>query len=147
MSTVPECEGQCCAVFPWPTPPAEMRRQWEDAPYADWDRIHAAGNGADQLMIADMLVPLTDEEADERCERFGIDPNFPALCAANGQKQLYTCKNWDEETKLCTVYEARPDMCATYPYAKTCFHCKVEGGCTNGPGWRKEENAGESEIC
>jgi Fe-S-cluster containining protein len=140
---VSACAGQCCAVFPWTTPPDKMRELWENTPRADWEVDGL--NGLDCLMIADMLIPLTPEEADERCERFGINPDFPRLCHEDGINQLYTCKNWDEETRLCTKYAARPDMCAAYPYEAACFHCKVEGGCKNGPGWRK--NAGDSEIC
>lgn len=27
----------------------------------------------------------------------------------------FTCKHWDTETKLCGIYETRPEMCQTYP--------------------------------
>lgn len=140
---VKECAGQCCAVFPWPTPPNTMRERWENFPRADHDV--GSHNGLDDLMIADMLVPLSEEEARERCVTFGINPEYVDKCADMGLEQLYTCKNWDEETKLCTKYDARPDMCATYPYETVCFHCNIKGGCKNGPGWRR--TAGDSEIC
>lgn len=30
------------------------------------------------------------------------------------------CKMFDRETRKCTVYEARPNVCRKYPYGKTC---------------------------
>ena len=33
---------------------------------------------------------------------------------------LYTCKYWDKETTLCTVYNQRPSMCRTYPDGEEC---------------------------
>lgn len=53
------CGGQCCAVFPWATTPREMRQRWEDHPPGD---VTVGGyNGYDELMIANMLIPLTRE--------------------------------------------------------------------------------------
>lgn len=129
------CGGQCCAVFPWGTRPARMREVWEEAPGADWE-VGQWANGIDQLMIADMLIPLTREQAEERAARFGIRDDFVGRALADG-RDLYTCKNWNEETRACGVYDARPDMCATYPYAAPCFHCTADGGCKEQTGWRR----------
>lgn len=68
-------------------------------------------------MLGEMLIPLTYEEATERAARFGVG-NIDKMKDA----PLYTCKNWDEETRLCTVYDERPDMCRYYPYGRECDH-------------------------
>lgn len=142
---VPECDGTCCAVIPWRTSPQELRRIWEEFPDADWD-VHRVGNGADSLMIADMLVPISDEEAHERSERFGVAPDFVERAKEEGMA-LYKCKNWDEDTKLCTKYESRPDMCAAYPYERPCEHCGASGGCASMTGWRKREESATLTVC
>lgn len=40
----------------------------------------------------------------------------------------YTCKHWDQTTRLCTIYENRPFMCSDYPYGQACEHCGLEEG-------------------
>lgn len=32
----------------------------------------------------------------------------------------FTCRNWDPETKLCGIYEKRPDMCRNFPDEEGC---------------------------
>lgn len=107
------CTGKCCAVFNYPTPPETLAKRTDDA---------------DALFLADMLVPLTTDEALARAERFGVTP--PAgidLVRWATQSDIYTCRHWDEETKLCGVYEERPMMCRGYPYVGKCQHdCKCE---------------------
>ena len=41
----------------------------------------------------------------------------------------YTCRHWDQTSKLCTVYEQRPSMCRTYPDGIPCIWegCTVKG--------------------
>lgn len=122
------CNGGCCAVFYFPSNPREIKDKIDE--YGEY-------NGNDGMMLANMLIPLTLEEAGERVERFGIDPK--SVTAPEGVHDHYfTCKYWDEDTRQCTVYEARPDMCATYPYEREggCSICGVEGGCKNGSEWR-----------
>lgn len=108
------CDGRCCAVFPYPNTPAELRER-EDR---------------DSQFIADMLVPLTADEAYERMVKFGSFPiEFsngwtPALVAtAPNTSPLYTCRHWDEQTGMCGAYDERPQMCRDYPYASGCLHC------------------------
>lgn len=37
---------------------------------------------------------------------------------------LFTCKHWDGATRLCTIYERRPQMCRDYPEpGKVCRFC------------------------
>jgi len=118
--TVEGCGGQCCAVFYFPRTPQEIRQAIED---------HGEFNGLDGMMLADMLVPLTPEQVDERIERFGLNAWAEA---ERRPKKLFTCKHWDEETKLCTVYDYRPRMCAKFPYGQECPHCKCVGGSAYG---------------
>ena len=37
----------------------------------------------------------------------------------------YSCKHWDTETRLCRIYEQRPQMCRDYPEpgSKVCGWC------------------------
>jgi Fe-S-cluster containining protein len=41
----------------------------------------------------------------------------------------YTCKHYDRDTKLCTIYENRPLMCRNYPNGHACRYpgCKLPG--------------------
>lgn len=74
----------------------------------------------DGKFLADMLIELTPEQAQERALRFGVKlPDDPSAAMPNG---LYTCRHWDEDTGLCGVYEDRPRMCRDYPYARACDH-------------------------
>lgn len=68
--------------------------------------------------IADMLIPLTPEQA--RFRHGQHDTGYERIKYAN--RQWYTCKHWDEDTKLCGAYEQRPRMCRDFPYEGTCEH-------------------------
>ena len=38
----------------------------------------------------------------------------------------FTCKNWNKETRLCMIYETRPQMCRDYPEpGKICLNCRA----------------------
>jgi Fe-S-cluster containining protein len=50
--------------------------------------------------ISEMLILISDEE-----------------------QAIYTCKHFNMETRLCTNYPNRPDMCKDYPYNKVCYYC------------------------
>jgi Fe-S-cluster containining protein len=81
-------------------------------------------------MIADMLIEITPAEAAARLEAAGAvlpeDENLNMVKWAEGIEQagghypLYTCRHWDPQTKLCTVYDERPAMCRDYPYDGRC---------------------------
>lgn len=105
------CPGHCCVAFYLPTPHdrvEEIRRDLTDGE-----------------QIADMIIPLTLEEANERLERFGSDREH----VAESDGYLYTCRNFDESTRLCRIYDERPEMCRDYPYA-------CPGGCEYECGYR-----------
>jgi Fe-S-cluster containining protein len=108
------CDGRCCSVFFFPRTPREIAEKIEQ---------DGAFNGNDGRMVQDMLVPLTTEEANARAERFGV----PAKMIS--KDHMFTCRHWDEDTRLCTVYEHRPDLCRDFPYGKACPNdCGAEGG-------------------
>ena len=108
------CTGKCCAVFNYPTPPdlLRLRSEGREGFWADQDRF-----------LVDMLVELTPDEAVARAERFEVTPpvGFDLRQWAEAAPS-YTCRHWDEETRLCGVYEDRPEMCREYPYAGRCQH-------------------------
>lgn len=107
------CPGYCCAAFYLPTTYAQMQ-----------DKKKRLRDG-DQ--IAGMIVPLTPKEARERHERFGGGGAEQFKWKYRGHH--FTCKHWDEETKLCTIYPDRPDMCRDFPYGDPCpFNCGFDGG-------------------
>jgi Fe-S-cluster containining protein len=74
------------------------------------------------VFITDMLVPLTAYEAKVRWAELG----YGDLTVLDLGKPLYTCRHWDTETRLCTVYDQRPWLCRDYPYTGACQHT----GCT-----------------
>lgn len=107
------CPGYCCAAFTYPRTLSQIRR---DPPAYDGE------------MIADMLIPLTPKQARERYERFG-GPAERSGFRWKSRGHHFTCRHWDEETRLCTVYEDRPAMCRDYPYGQECQHgCGRVGG-------------------
>lgn len=108
------CEGKCCSVFTYTSTPEQLRIE-------PW---RGTQSQRDNLYVADMLIPLTAEEAKERSLRFDVsgaeDRDYSKL-------QWYTCRHWDESTMLCTAYEDRPPMCREFPYGKPCDHgCAYE---------------------
>ena len=65
-----------------------------------------------------MLIPLGLDEVYERAERFGGNP--PRTEGGAGEPLTvddgcwFTCRHWDEGTRLCRIYDERPRMCRTY---------------------------------
>jgi Fe-S-cluster containining protein len=59
-----------------------------------------------------MLIPLSRRQALARSRRLG----YPDPPKWGKDYDLFTCKNWDEQTRLCGIYETRPNMCRDYPY-------------------------------
>jgi Fe-S-cluster containining protein len=102
------CSGACCAVFEF-TDPSEPR---------------FAGNGDEAEFLADMLVSLSLVEAAERLAEIGSLPywgeepqhDWDGQSLSRTGRRLMTCRHWDRETRLCTVYDQRPSMCREYPY-------------------------------
>ena len=105
------CPGHCCVAFYLSTP---------------HDRIDdMADEFQDGEVIADMVIPLSVAEANERLERFESDREY----MPKWEGHVYTCRHFDERTRLCTIYEERPQMCRDYPYGRA-------GGCEYQCGFR-----------
>jgi Fe-S-cluster containining protein len=101
---IPECDGRCCAVFPFSTPIDRAR----------------------DPKVRSIAVKLSEEEAEERIERFGLtfyNHSAAGVTENSGSGELYKCRHWDEVTGLCGIYEDRPQMCRDYPYTQPCVHC------------------------
>jgi len=79
-----------------------------------------AGDPENMHLILTMLQPL------------------PALDAETGW-QLYTCRFWNRETKMCNIYEDRPQMCRDFPAEGQ--KCGWEG-CTFPSGDKEADDAG-----
>src|SRR5690242_3294103 len=93
-------------------------REWS------WRVAAIRGELTDGDQIAEMIIPLSLAEANERLDRFGADREY----GAENEGYLYTCRNFDEATRLCKAYDERPEMCHDYP-------CAREGGCEYGCGY------------
>jgi Fe-S-cluster containining protein len=105
------CIGACCAAFYVPYTIRELRTR---------DDLQ------DAAFIADMVIPLSPKEARERSQRFGGSRTRSWPWKLRGH--YFSCRHWDEESRLCTVYDERPRMCSGYPYQGK--PCLFSDGCT-----------------
>ena len=107
----------CCAAFYIPYTRSQLRKEVD--PKDPDKRLR------DAAQIAEMVIPLTPKEANERQVQFGgEDGKF--RWADRGHH--FTCRHWDEETRLCGIYEDRPEMCRGFPYGKGCgYGCECVG--------------------
>lgn len=117
------CAGACCSVFP-------LHR---NTPLFNKNNKLTG----DAAYILDMLIPLTRRQALARSRRLG----YPDPPKYGKDYYLFTCKHWNEETRLCTAYNERPRMCREYPYGRPC-----ERGCSytqerKHEGWEWDEAA------
>ncbi len=112
------CGGSCCALFYQSRTPEE------------WEALIESGDANDeQAFVAAMLIPLTDAGARYRSNHFGdgtMDKRHPDADLGDGH--WYTCTHWDEDTRLCGVYEQRPAMCSDYPYDHD--QCDLSASCS-----------------
>jgi Fe-S-cluster containining protein len=107
-----DCDGRCCASFTLPKDAIE--------------RFQNGANGDDAPFILDMLIPLTRRQQVARVKRLG----YGTVARNPRDKAPFTCRHWDEKTRLCTVYEQRPGMCRDFPYGRPCEHegCECKDG-------------------
>jgi len=109
------CNGDCCVAFRVPY----TLEQLATGDVGEKDAAEAA-------QLAEMLVPLTVEQANQRRLDFveGVVPTFDQ----SDEGHLFMCSNWNEDTRLCEIYEDRPPMCRDFPYAKPCrYGCSCAG--------------------
>jgi Fe-S-cluster containining protein len=109
----PDCPGYCCAGFYLPYTISELHAK--------------APTLQDGQQIAEMVIPLTPKQANERLDAVGVAPGRGRPTWKN-RGHHFTCKHWDETTMLCTIYAERPEMCRTYPNGRECQHCGLTGG-------------------
>lgn len=91
------CVGDCCVAFTLPKEPTDP-------------------------IVIDMVIPITQMEAIARHQRMGNRKVIDKSQSLDTSK-WYKCRHWDEETRLCGIYEDRPKMCRDYPYDKGCVSC------------------------
>jgi Fe-S-cluster containining protein len=129
------CSGTCCAAFRLDYTLTEMRRAPVDSaggvPLGDkWI------DPSERDQLVDMLVPLTPKEARERNQKFGGNENDKTHWPWSDRGHQFTCRHWDEDTRLCGIYEDRPMMCREFPYGKPCSF-----GCSCTEGKKRGDNA------
>lgn len=109
------CQGDCCVAFKVPFTLQELTEG------------NVEDNDVEEAMVmAEMLDPITVEEANWRQEE--LVKGNPTEFTEADEGHLFMCKKWDEETRLCTDYENRPDMCRDFPYGKSCrYGCSCKG--------------------
>jgi Fe-S-cluster containining protein len=96
-----ECAGVCCAGFTLSRTYAEIVEHMDTIPDGEY--------------IVDMLIPLTADESALRSVRFGSKLYPP-------EREVFTCRHWNENTRRCGAYEQRPGMCRKFPYGDPCEH-------------------------
>jgi Fe-S-cluster containining protein len=97
------CNGQCCVAFPLSGPLWRVKSMHRDA---------------------DGFFKISKEEAAARHREVGVFRGSPDD-AYSGQ-DYHTCSHLDPETRLCRIYERRPDICSGYPYGTGCAYCDYE---------------------
>lgn len=74
----------------------------------------------DGHFIADMIIPIRELVAGARFPNGEIVTHQRAPHGPIGW--VFTCKHFDREKRVCTVYSERPLMCRDYPYGSPCEH-------------------------
>lgn len=69
------------------------------------------GAHSEQHQVANMLVSLGEDF---------VGPCRHSYGPTGARSYWYRCRNYDTESRLCTAYDSRPDMCRNYPYRSTC---------------------------
>ena len=119
MSGVPTCPGYCCEAFSIGSP-EEFDARNKDQPEYE--------------LVKGLVIHLGQFEG---------NPTGRTECGKRSTKRLepgdpsgwhfHTCRAWDPETRLCTVYETRPSMCRKYPNWDVCAFDGCDMGPTLGP--------------
>lgn len=102
-SSTSDCNGSCCERFYLPWTPETVKELKDNIDSGEPNEYHE-----DTEMIVNMVIPLESDDS------------------TGGW--WYTCKHWDRDTRLCTVYEQRPYMCREYPYGDKCKFCNSKCG-------------------
>jgi Fe-S-cluster containining protein len=108
------CQGNCCVTFVYGMLKHEETANEERSDY-------------DGIFIKDMLVPLSNADAEARYRRLipleqQVQLHLDHFANPENEGLYYMCRHWDEQTRLCTAYNSRPRMCSDYPYGRPCEH-------------------------
>ena len=125
------CPGYCCQCFILPYS-IERMRQMAKKSLERGDVEYAR----ETAFIADMVICLgTDPDKIENLpplkEQYGkqgkLLGNKKQRYAYGNYGFYYTCRHYNKETKLCMVYDKRPEMCKKYPSNGFGHDCMFEG--------------------
>jgi len=83
------------------------------------DEEFAEGTDPDDKTVRDMVIPLTHRQAVARARKFGV-PITIRKHLKGPMTRWYACRHWDEETRLCSIYDRRPMICRDFPYGDPC---------------------------
>jgi Fe-S-cluster containining protein len=97
------CPGACCVRFP-------MSTTYEDLLAIRDNRRPGNTRTGDGRYFVDLIVPV-DHSSTLRNDSDGI---------------IYTCRALDRKTMRCKIYDARPGLCADYPYRGYCAWCTFD---------------------
>lgn len=102
------CTGHCCEEFQLPWDPEGIRNSFDT-------QIPGTDGWMEWQQLSDMLIYLGPVEN-------------PPLPKDRGGTYLwnYTCRHFDTEKRLCTIYENRPLMCRNHGVEYSC----VTQGCS-----------------
>ncbi len=91
-----------------------------------------SGQTKDGALIAFMARPITVFEADRRSRKLKHGRTRHQLL--DSHEQWYRCIYWNEESRLCTNYGHRPQMCRDFPYGQPCgYGCDCDDGVEQTP--------------
>lgn len=147
------CSGKCCEKFTFQFTLEQIDRLIELKEKGEENKevrnrmgefVRIEKHQMDELkQVRDMLIYLgasdinpktgisfNDEmiKAGIKTEEF-VQEKFPTSIVKEGKVHVhtFTCKHFDKENKICTIYENRPNMCRSY-----CCHIDERyEGCTN----------------
>lgn len=97
------CPGHCCDGFTMSTT-KENRQRSIEAKAAGFDHYITTDGEVHHSFLYDEFVS----------PEFINDMLIEKGPAENGN-MLHTCKYWDRETRLCTIYDTRPGLCRRFP--------------------------------
>lgn len=125
MKEISRCTGHCCTDFLLPYSPIQIAfwKKWiakgkrTTNVRGKWNNITKHCKDANNLkQVFDMVRFIRTDFTPPDKEARGLKKNkYKApLNVLSARFYHYSCKNFDKETKKCTIYEDRPNMCRTH---------------------------------
>lgn len=96
-ATCAQC-GDCCEAIPFSMDQEQIK-----------DRL-AEGEGLGERGITDLTFILKNWVPISRREYENVHPE------AATEKKMYTCRQFNRETRQCMVHDSRPPVCRDYPW-------------------------------